>query len=93
MRYLRLLQDCDVKIYVGQLIVSHTTHYGESAATKPKQRSVHDYVPRQEIQCGGKCLYLKKKLEYFTMMYTINSWETFKYFYELSNIMPVRFFL
>ena len=73
MRYLRLLQDCDVKIYVGQLIVSHTTHYSESAATKPKQRSVHDYVPRQEIQCGGKCLYLKKKLEYFTIMYTINS--------------------
>lgn len=61
MRYLRLLQDCDVKIYVGQLIVSHTTHYSESAATKPKQRSVHDYVPRQEIQRGGKCLYLKKK--------------------------------
>ena len=40
MRYLRLLQDCDVKIYAGQLIVSHTTHYSESAATKPKQRSV-----------------------------------------------------
>ena len=65
MRYLRLLQDCDVKIYVGQLIVSHTTHNSESAATKPKQRSVHDYVPRQEIQCGGKCLYLKKKTGIF----------------------------